>query len=54
MTTALYMLRAVQMGLHVADLDALDFGDVLDIMTESNNDKTEYKQLANQSDFDRF
>lgn len=54
MTTAVYMLRAVQLGLHIDDLDALDLGDVLDIMIESNNDKAEYKQLANQSDFDRF
>lgn len=54
LTTALYILRAVQVGLHVNDLDALDMGDVMDIITESSNDNAEYKQLANQADFDRF
>ena len=54
LTTALYILRAVQVGLHVNDLDALDMGDVMDIITESSNDGAEYKQVATQADFDRF
>lgn len=54
MTTALYTLRAVQIGLHIDDLDSLDFGDVVDIITESVNDKAEYKQVATQADFDKF
>ncbi len=54
LTTALYILRAVQVGLHVNDLDALDMGDVMDIITESSNDSAEYKQVATQADFDRF
>lgn len=54
MTTALFLLRAVQVGLHIADLEALEFGDVIDITTESANDNAEYRQVANQSDFDRF
>lgn len=48
------MLRVVQVGLHVADLDALDFGDVMDMITESSNDTTEYKQVATQEDFNKF
>ena len=54
MTTALFLLRAAQVGLHLAELDALDFGDVIDIVTESANDNAEYKQVASQADFDRF
>lgn len=54
MTIGLYLLRAFQMGLHMADLEALSYGQVLDMMTESVNDGAEYKQLATQEDFDRF
>lgn len=54
MTTALFLLRAVQVGLRLAELEALDFGDVIDIITESANDNAEYKQVASQADFDRF
>jgi hypothetical protein len=42
------------MGLGIADLDALDYGFVLDMMTESSNDDYKYKELASQEDFDRF
>jgi len=42
------------MGLHITDLDSLDFGTVMDMMTESGNDSHQYKQLANQDDFDKF
>ena len=54
MTTALFLLRAVQVGLHLADLEVLELGEVLDIATESANDNAEYKQVASQADFDRF
>lgn len=54
MTTALFLLRAVQMGLRICDLDELDHGTVLDMMIEASNDSYNYKQLATQADFDRF
>jgi len=54
MTIGLYMLRCFQMGLHMADLENLSYGDVIDMMVESANDNCEYKQLATQEDFDRF
>lgn len=54
MTTALFILRVVQVGLRLSELDMLEFGDVIDIITESTNDDAEYKQVATQSDFDRF
>ena len=38
MTTPLFMLRAVQLGVAVSDLDMLTIGLVLDMFTESQND----------------
>ena len=42
------------MGLTIADLDGLEYGVVLDMMTESGNDSYNYRPLATQEDFDRF
>lgn len=38
----------------MSDLDHLTIGMVLDIMTESARDSYEWKELANQEDFDKF
>lgn len=54
MTTALYLLRCVQMGISIADLDLLEIGIVFDMAVESSNDGYEYQQLATQEDFDTF
>lgn len=54
MTTALYLLRAVQIGLTIADLDSLEYGQVMDMITESGNDGCKYAELATQADFDKF
>ena len=54
MTTALFVLRAIQIGLRLEDLDSLEYGEVIDLMIESDNDDYEYKILATQEDFDRF
>ena len=54
MTVGLYLLRCFQVGLNMADLDQLEYGDVLDMMIEEGNDNCEYRQLATQDDFDRF
>lgn len=48
------MLRCFQCGISVADLEQLSTGMVYDIFTESRNDNYEYKQVATQSDFDKF
>lgn len=53
-TTALYLLRCIQIGLSMSDLDFLDYGTVIDMMTEAQNDNYQYKELATQADFDRF
>lgn len=42
------------MGLTLDDLDALDLGFVMDIVTEHSNDGAEYRQLATQEDMDRL
>ena len=54
MTTALFLLRVFQTGLRLDDLDELEAGTVFDIMTESVNDDYKYKQVASQSDMDKF
>lgn len=54
MTTALFVLRAIQAGLSLNDLDSLEYGVVVDIITEASNDSAEYRQLATQEDFDKF
>lgn len=54
MTTPLFLLRCVQAGISISDLDLLSVGLVLDMWTEKANDNAEYKQLATQEDFDRF
>jgi len=54
MTIALYSLRCVQLGLHFADLEQLEYGDVIDMMVEATNDSVEYMPVATQDDFDKF
>lgn len=54
MNTAIYMLRVVQLGLGLKDLDQLSLGMVMDMIIESGNDDCKYREVANQSDFDKF
>lgn len=54
MTIGVYMLRAFQMGLNMADLEQLEYADVMDMLTESGNDDCTYNEVATQADFDRF
>lgn len=54
MNTAIYMLRAKQMGLSIADMEEIEEGFIVDMMVESGNDNFEYKEVANQDDFDKF
>ena len=54
MTTALFLLRAAQMGLSMSDLDLLTIGMVWDMMPEAANDPCTYEQLPTQDDFDSF
>ena len=54
MTTALFLLRCVEIGLSMDDLDELSVGMVNDMFVEKSNDNYDWKQVASQEDFDRF
>ena len=53
-TSGLFLLRCVQLGLPMSDLDLLDVGMVYDMIIENGNDSEEYDIIATQADFDRF
>jgi len=48
------LLRALQNGLSLEDLDYIEYGTLMDILIESANDSCEYATLADQDDFDSF
>ena len=54
LTTPLFLLRCMEVGISIPDLDLLTIGLVMDIWTEKGNDGTEYAIRATQSDFDAF
>lgn len=54
MSTALFLLRCVEVGLSMADLEDLSVGMVNDMFIEKMNDDCDWKQIATQDDFDRF
>ena len=55
MTTPLFLLRCVQLGISIRDLDLLTIGLVNDMYAESGNDACiGWKRKAVQTDFDAF
>ena len=54
MTTPLFLLRCVQLGIRISELDLLTIGMVNDMYAESRNDDEDYPELATQEDFDNF
>ena len=56
MTTALFLLRCIQLGLSIRDLDLLTIGMVTELFIENRNDERQdsYRQLATQEDMDMF
>ena len=56
MTTPLFLLRCVQLGLSIRNLDLLTIGIVNDMYVESRNDgcPEAYVELATQAYFDNF
>ena len=54
MTTPLFLLRCVQLGLSIRDLELVTIGMVNDMYVESRNDECKYAVVATQEDFDRF
>lgn len=54
MTTPLFLLRCVQLGLSMADLELLSIGLINDMYVESRNDECNYARLATQDDLTNF
>jgi len=54
MTTPLFLLRCVQLGLSMQDLELLSIGLINDMYAESRNDDCEYAVLATQEDMNHF
>ena len=54
MTTPLFLLRCVQVGISINDLQYLTIGLVEDMFTEQGNDDFKYQYTATQEDFDQF
>ena len=55
MTTALFHLRTVQLGISLSELDLLTIGMVNDMYAEAANDTDgKYARLATQEDMDAF
>lgn len=54
MTTPLFLLRCVELGIALSELDLLTVGLVNDMFTEKSNDSFKYTKLATQDDFDKF
>ena len=54
MTTPLFLLRSVEIGISISDLDLLTVGLVIDMWTEKANDSVKYIKIATQDDFDKF
>lgn len=54
MTTALFMLRCLQVGLSLDDLDKLEIGLVNDMFIEMANDHEQWNTLATQEDMNKF
>ena len=54
MTTPLFLLRCVQLGISIRDLDLLTIGLINDMYAESSNDTCNYARKASQIDMDLF
>ena len=54
MTMLLFLLRCVQIGLSLSDLDLLTIGMVNELFIEKENDDYDYPIKATQEQFDAF
>ncbi len=54
MTTPLFLLRCLQIGLSLDELDLLTIGMVTEIAIERANDEYDYPILATQELYDAF
>lgn len=54
MTTPLFLLRCVQLGISMGDMELLSIGLINDMYAESRNDEWKYREQATQEDMDLF
>ena len=54
MTTPLFLLRCVQLGISIRDLNLLTIGMVNDMFAESRNDEYPYREIADQDEFNNI
>lgn len=54
LTTPLLTLRALQTGLRLHELEDIEVGELIDLLTESGNDSYEYPAKATQEDMDKY
>lgn len=54
MTTPLFLLRCVQLGITMTDTERLSIGIIDNMYAESRNDEWKYCELGTQEDMDRF
>lgn len=54
MTTPLFLLRCLQIGLRLKELDMLTIGMVNDLFIESQNDDFEWDEVGTQEMMDAF
>ena len=54
MSTALILLRAFEIGIHLADLEEMTLGMLYDILSERANDSYEWEYEATEEDIMNF
>ena len=54
MTTPLLLLRCVQLGIHIGEMELLTIGTILDMYSELQADDLPPVYTASQNDFDKF
>ena len=52
LTTPLFLLRYMEVGISIPDLDLLTIGLVMDIWSEKGNDGSEHAVLASEEEMD--
>lgn len=52
MTTSLFQLRALELGIRKQDMRFYSCGQIFGILTERSNDKGNYPKVAQQSDIE--
>lgn len=50
----MFLLRSVQLGLSMKDLEEVTVGMVLDMFVEMSNDHQKYDEIATQEDMNNF